>query len=110
MRAQSEAGRTLQIVDPPSSTFEPKSTLVDRAVIFGAFVMLGMIVALTILLLSTYLDRSVRSAADIEAAGAGVTVAAVPRIDALRTRKRGASTGLSSARRGIDVRRLFQRA
>lgn len=88
VRAQSEAGRSIQIVDPPSSTFEPESTLTYQATAFFAAVFLGLLVALTILLLSTYLDRSVRSAGDIEAAGGGVAVAAVPVIKSLRPRKR----------------------
>lgn len=82
--AQSEAGRSIQVIDAPNSTFEPESSLPTKAIRFMAASFLGALMAVTILLLSTHLDRSVRSAADIEAAGAGATVAAVPVIKSLK--------------------------
>lgn len=108
--AQSEAGRSIQILDPATSTFEPESNFTDKVVLFVVFVFLGGLVALTILLLSTHLDRSVRSAGDIEAAGGGVTVAAVPVIRSLRPRTglRRVLAGVGQARRQVFGR--LQRA
>lgn len=86
-QAESEAGRSIQVIDPPSSSFLPESTLRDKIIILFGFTLLGGLMSLTILLLSTYLDKSVRSAADIEAAGAGGAVVTVPLIRSLRNRR-----------------------
>lgn len=87
VQAESEAGRSLNVIDAASSNFEPQSTLPRQAIILFVFLVIGFLVALTMLLLSTHLDRSVRSAVDIEAAGGGLTVAAVPVIKSLRSPK-----------------------
>lgn len=87
IRAQSEAGRSIEVIDEPSASGTPESAIRDMAIIMAGFLFIGGLIALTILGLTTLLDRSVRSAADIEAAGGGDTVAAVPVIASLQSSK-----------------------
>ena len=78
------ATQGLQIVDPPQVPLAPDSIKKKEALTLGVFVVLGLIVAGSLLLISTLLDRTVRSAEDIDAASGLAVIATVPYVSALR--------------------------
>lgn len=87
-QARSDAGQSLRVVDAPSVPESPESVLTAQVARIAAFFALGLVVAATALIVTTLLDTTVRSARDVELAGGGTTIAAVPRIKALRPRRR----------------------
>jgi hypothetical protein len=74
------AGRSFSVIDEPSVPSEPMSTLRDRITTIGSFFVLGLVVAGAGLLITTVLDRSISSAADLIAFDEVTLVATVPTI------------------------------
>jgi hypothetical protein len=93
------AGRTFSVVDQPSLPTAPMSTLMDRITTVGSYFVLGLVVAGAALLVTTVLNRSVMSAADLLAFDAVSLVATVPPIELARGRSK--RTRLSGRRRGV---------
>lgn len=75
-----KAGRSFSVIDQPSVPSEPVSTLMDRITTIGSFFVLGLVVAGAGLLITTVLDRSIASAADLLAFDVVTLVATVPTI------------------------------
>lgn len=74
------AGRTFSVIDQPFVPRAPTSSMVDRITTVGSYFVLGAVVAGAALLVTTALDRSVSSPADLLAFDAVSLVATVPRI------------------------------
>jgi hypothetical protein len=82
------AGRTFSVIDQPSVPRAPMSTMLDRITTIGSYFVLGAVVAGAALLVTTALDRSVSSSADLLALNAVSLVATVPRITLTGTPRR----------------------
>lgn len=63
--SRSEAGRSLTVIDAPAVPSNPESTIVQRAATVISFGLLGAVISLAILLLTTMFDKSVVSPADL---------------------------------------------
>ena len=105
VQARSEAGQSLRLVDAATVPDEPESTATQKLTVLGAFIALGGLIAGGALILATRLDQSVRSAHDVAHAGAGPTLAAVPRVRALRKprRRRSEPTADAATTRPAEV-------
>ena len=90
--AESDAGRSLTVIDPPEMPFAPESTIIDRVVTVISYTVLGIAVAAAALLVSTVLDRSIVSKRDLVALAGVSFVAEVP-VD------RGLATSRNASRR-----------
>ena len=76
-QSMSEAGRSLTMIDAPQLPTSPESTLMEQAMTVISYALLGVIVAVAALLVSTVLDNSVASTSDL--VGPGIAfVATVP--------------------------------
>ena len=83
-QAASETGRLLQVVDPPEVPAAPEPQARQQAMTVFAFLVMGVLVSSAALLLTTVMDRSIRSASQL-AAASGVDIAiAVPVLRKLR--------------------------
>lgn len=80
-QARSEAGRALTVIDPPQVPTSPESTLLSKVLAVVSYVLLGAVVAIGILLVTTVLDHSVSTASDLMAVDGVDLVATVPRLD-----------------------------
>jgi len=87
-----EAGQGLQVLDAPMLPNAPESIRKKQALTLAIFLVLGFILAAALLLISTFLDRTVRAADDISTASGLSVIATVPTIPALR--RRDAAWGL----------------
>jgi capsular polysaccharide biosynthesis protein len=76
----SAAGQGLQVVDPPEMPTSPESIKRKQALVLGIYALLGFIIAVTMLVLGNLLDRTVRSAHDIQTATGLSVVATVPKV------------------------------
>jgi hypothetical protein len=85
-QARSSAGDSLQLVDPPEVPTAPESIHRRQAMAVAVYLFLGVFVLLAMLLLSSLLDRAVRSAEDVDLATGLAVVATVPSIAALSRR------------------------
>jgi hypothetical protein len=74
----SEAVRSLNVVDPPQIPTSPVSTFMKRVTLVASFMVLGGVIALAALLVTTVLDRSVSSPADLITLSGISLVATVP--------------------------------
>ena len=74
------AGRRFTVIDQPQVPTAPESALVQRITLVASFFMLGLIVALAALLLTTTLDQTVASAADLLSLDGVALVATTPSI------------------------------
>ncbi|MDW3214168.1 MAG: hypothetical protein R8G01_09245 [Ilumatobacteraceae bacterium] len=81
-----DAGRGFSMIDPPAVPDAPVSALVDRAVTALGYLLLGMVIAAAALVVTTVLDRSVASPADLLALDGVSVVATAPRAAALLPR------------------------
>ena len=78
------ANQALQVVDKPGAPLAPESIKRKQALTIAIFLVLGLIVAGALLVVATFLDRTVRSAEDIGFSTGLVVVATVPMISLLR--------------------------
>lgn len=76
--AESDAGRSLTVIDAPEMPVAPESTLIDRMITVISYTVLGIAVATAALLVSTVLDRSIVSRRDLVALAGVSFVAEVP--------------------------------
>jgi uncharacterized protein involved in exopolysaccharide biosynthesis len=83
-QATSEAGRRVSIVDAPRLPEAPASKLIPSVVTVMTFLVLGTVLAAAALVVTTLLDRSVRSVLDVRANTAATVVATVPIVKSLR--------------------------
>lgn len=93
------AGRTFSVIDQPSLPSAPVSTLMDRIMTVGSYFVLGLVVAGAALLVTTVLNRSVTSSADLIAFDAVSLVATVAPIGTKRALARGGRS--RRRRRGV---------
>jgi capsular polysaccharide biosynthesis protein len=77
-QSESEAVRSLKTVDEPEVPTAPESTLVDRITTVATFLVLGVIIAAIALVVTTVLDQTVASPADLLAIEGVSLVATVP--------------------------------
>ena len=80
--------QALQVVDAPDASAAPESIKRQQALTIAIFLVLGLIVAGGLLIIATFLDRTVRSAEDVAFSTSLVVVATVPMISALRKSKK----------------------
>jgi capsular polysaccharide biosynthesis protein len=85
-QARSQTGDSLQLVDPPEVPTAPESIHRRQAMAVAVYLFLGVFIVVAMLLLSSLLDRAVRSADDIDVATGLAVVATVPSIAALSRR------------------------
>jgi uncharacterized protein involved in exopolysaccharide biosynthesis len=90
----SEAVRSLNVVDEPQVPTAPVSTLMKRITLIASYMLLGVVVAVAALLVTTVLDQSVSSSADLLMLPGISLVATVPPV-----RVAGAAIGRRSLRR-----------
>ncbi len=90
--ARSQTGDGLQVVDPPEVPSAPEGVRRQQALAAAVYLFLGLFIVAALLLLSTFLDRAVRSAEDIDIASGLAVVATVPSIAALSRRIEGQVT------------------
>lgn len=83
---QSEAGESIRLIDPPSLPIESKSQLLRMVSLVIVFFLLGVIVAIAALLVTTAFDRTVRFDLDVIESSNSTTVASVKTIKALSRR------------------------
>jgi hypothetical protein len=74
----SQADRSLTVVDPPEMPGAPESTTMKRLMTLASFVLLGMVIGTAALLVTTVLDQTVASPADVFQVEAVSLVATVP--------------------------------
>jgi hypothetical protein len=74
----SEASRMVRVIDEPQLPGAPQSTLMHRMTLVASFVMLGLVISIAALLITTVLDHTVASSADLLAIGGISLVATVP--------------------------------
>lgn len=91
-----EVDNSLRVVDQPVVPGAPVSTLMHRVTLVGSFMLLGAVIAAAALIVTTVLDQTVASTADLLGVGGIGLVATVPQV-----RIAGAPAG----RRGINRRR-----
>jgi hypothetical protein len=77
---RSQAGRSFGIIDEPVAPYAPESVRNDQITTFATFLLLGVIVAVSALLVTTVLDRSVNSASAILALPSVPFVVTVPEL------------------------------
>ena len=80
-------GEGLQIVDPAEPAGAPESVHRKQALSLAVYMFLGAFVVAAMLLLSTVLDRAVRTSEDIDVAAGLPVVATVPRFQAASRRR-----------------------
>jgi|GEM_PF-4771853 len=85
-QARNQTGDSLQLVDPPEVPTAPASVHRQQAITLAVYLFLGLFVVVAMLLVSSLLDRAVRSAEDIDVATGLAVVATVPSIAALSRR------------------------
>jgi uncharacterized protein involved in exopolysaccharide biosynthesis len=88
-----EAGRSYNVVDQPRQPEAPESTLMKKAMLVVSFVLMGFVIALAALLLTTALDRSIASAADLSGFVGLGQIATVAPLKQVRGRRRERSRG-----------------
>ncbi len=74
----SEVGRSFDVIDAPRVPSAPESTLMAEAMLIASFLVLGLVIAAAALLVTTMLDQTVASAADLLSITGITTVATVP--------------------------------
>ncbi|MAT06292.1 MAG: hypothetical protein CL424_14740 [Acidimicrobiaceae bacterium] len=72
------AGESFSVIDPPSVPASPESTVVRQAMTVVAFVLMGVVVAIAALLVTTVLDRTISSPFELMAVPTVATVVTVP--------------------------------
>jgi hypothetical protein len=77
-QSQSSAGRQLRVVDEPVRPEQPESGLLKRVITFVTFTLLGTVAAGTVLFVSTWMDRSLRSRRQLAQIVGGASVVVVP--------------------------------
>lgn len=97
-QAQSAAGRQLRMVDSPLPALEPESSLVQRLIMVVVFTVMGLLLALTVLVLSAVSDRTVRTQRQLSRVAGCDVVVSVPQLRKRRRTKRTPS-GTPSAKR-----------
>lgn len=88
VKAKSQAGQVLRVIDQPEVPLEPASTSKQKMVTLAMFAILGVMVAAASVILTTLLDAAVRSAADVVPTGL-VVVATVPVVRLHARRSKG---------------------
>jgi hypothetical protein len=75
-----EAARSFTVIDPPNLPAAPESDLIGQVISVAAFALMGLAIAAGALLLTTALDRSVSSPAEVMAIRGITQVATVPNV------------------------------
>lgn len=104
-QSKSEAGRSLTVIDAPRIPGSPESTLVNQAMTVVAYLLLGVVIAIGALLVSTVLDQSVSSPSDVLIDGVAL-VATVPVVSlathVTRSKRRSATRSAGRKRTRTD--------
>lgn len=90
-----QAGESFNVVDEPKVPTAPESTLITQAMLVLSFVLMGAVIAVAALLVTTVLDQSISSTADLASIGSVTQVAVIPPV---------AMTGRAERRRGVRSR------
>lgn len=94
-QARNEAFGLLRIIDAPAAETSAEPNLVPKLTILVMFTLIGVVVALGTLVLSTALDRSIRSSAQLGVvAGTDVTVA----LPTIRMRRPSSAAAIAPAK------------
>ncbi len=88
-----EAGQSFNVVDEPRVPTAPESTLISQAMLVLSFLLMGAVIAVAALLLTTVLDQSVSSAADLGNIAGIAQVAIVPPVAMAARGRRGKRRG-----------------
>ena len=75
-----KAVRSFTVIDKPSVPGAPQSTFMKRVILIASFMLLGVVIAIAALLVTTMLDHTVASPADLLALGGISLVATVPQL------------------------------
>jgi hypothetical protein len=87
-QAASSSARELVVIDAPRLPLQPAPVRRDQMVAIATFGMLGVIIALAALVLTTATDRSLRTRSQLRLASNVDVVAVIPRVKQLRRRRR----------------------
>ncbi len=87
-QSKSSVGEGLQVVDQPTTPTAPEPIKTKRALMVAIYLILGLLIIGSFVMISTLFDRSVRSAEDIRAACGLDVVATVPTVGELSGRGR----------------------
>lgn len=88
VQSQSAAGRQLRIVDAPVPALEAESALLQRLITVVVFAVMGLLLSLTVLVLATVFDRTVRSQRQLSQVAGCDVVVSIPRLNRGRRSKR----------------------
>jgi hypothetical protein len=83
-QSQSQAGRQVRVVDPPVEPTAAQSTRLDKLTTMFTFGFMGVLIALAALVITTLVDRSVRSPGQLRVAAGINSVAVVGRVKPVR--------------------------
>jgi len=89
-QAQSASARSLVVIDPPAAAAAPSPVRRDQIVSFLMFSLLGLVISFGALVLTTVLDRTVRTGSQLGRVTGAATVVTVPRLKGLRGRSQRA--------------------
>ena len=73
-----EAGRSFTVIDEPEVPGSPESTLVQQAMLVIAFALMGAVISIAALLVTTALDQSIASVADLHSIPGVAQIVTVP--------------------------------
>jgi hypothetical protein len=83
-QAKSQAGRQVRVVDPPRQATAPKPETFKKVATLVMFTMIGLLISFAALVVTTMIDRSIRSLSQLRAAANVGSVASVSKSKAFR--------------------------
>ena len=88
VQARSESSRLLRVIDEPTVASAPTAVRRDQLISVAMFTLLGIVISLAALVLSTAIDRSIRSRSQLARLTGADAVAVIPRIKKTRNTNR----------------------
>jgi len=96
-QAASSSARQLVMIDAPVMANNPAPVRRDQATVVAMFTLLGLAIAFGALLLTTLIDRSIRTLSQLALVSGIDVVVAIPRVKQLRRRRRKQPVALDEA-------------
>ena len=88
VQARSESSRLLRVIDEPTVASAPSAVRRDQVISVAMFTLLGILISLAALILSTAIDRSIRSRSQLAHLAGTDAVAVIPRLKTKRNKAR----------------------
>jgi len=96
-QAASSSARQLVVIDAPIMANDPAPVRRDQATVVAMFILLGLAIAFAAVLLTTLLDRAIRTRSQLALASGIDVVVVVPRVSKLRRKRRAQPVDLNEA-------------